>query len=146
VPETQPNSRFADWYSNPKNRNSLNKRRRRNYKKNQEYRKKVLAASRKWRRKEAIRRKKLPPKPKTQFSIGDVAEEIGCEQKTIRTLEKQGLIPLGNNDAGRSHRRYSRKQIDLILAIVTHRKAMHYRHPEYTPKLKALSLAAWKGW
>jgi hypothetical protein len=145
VPEIT--SRFSEWYSKPKNRISLNKRRRRNYKKNQEYRKKVLESSRKWRKKEALRRKALPSKPKTIFSIGEVADRIGCEQKTLRTLEKQGLIPPGNeSNDGRTHRRYTQNQIDLISVIVAHRKALHYRDPKYAPKLKQLSLAAWKGW
>ena len=140
-------SRFSEWYADPKNRNSLNKRRRSNYQKNHSYRKKVLESSRRWRKKEAARRKGLPPKPKTSFSIGEVADNIGCEQKTIRTLEKQKLIPVGNTtDDGRTHRRYSHKQIELVRAIVNHRKALHYRDPKYRPKLKKLSLAAWKGW
>ena len=140
-------SRFSEWYADPKNRNSLNKRRRRNYQKNQDYRKKVLESSRRWRKKEAARRKGLPPKPKTAFSIGEVADDIGCEQKTIRTLEKHKLIPMGNaTDDGRTHRRYSKQQIELVRAIVEHRKALHYRDPAYKPKLKQLSKAAWKGW
>lgn len=140
-------SRFSEWYAKPENRLSLNKRRRKNYQKNHEYRKKVLESSRKWRKKEAVRRKKLPPKPKTAFSIGEVADQIGCEQKTIRTLEKHKLIPIGNpSDDGRTHRRYTHSQIKLIAAIVAHRKALHYRNPKYAPKLKQLSLAAWKGW
>lgn len=140
-------SRFTEWYRNPKNRNSLNKRRRVSYQTDQDYRAKVLAASKKWRKKEAKRRKLEPPKPKTVFSIGEVADEIGCEQKTIRTLEKHKLIPVGNDtDDGRTHRRYTRTQIELVRAIVELRKKLHYRDKKYAPTLKKLSLAAWKGW
>lgn len=137
-------SKFRNWYADPENRTALNKRRRDKYKKNKEYRAKVLDNTRRWRKKQVKIKKSLPKKPKTLFSIGEAAYQIGCEQKTIRTLEKFGLIP-GTSD-GKKHRRFTGKQIALVGMVVNLRKAVHYRNPKYAAKLKKLSEAAHKRW
>lgn len=139
-------SKFKSWYDDPKNRAALNKRRREKYRENKAYRNRVLESTKKWRKEQAAERKRNPPKPKpkTIFTIGEVAQIIGCEQKTIRTLEKQGLIP--KQADGKKHRRYTKGQIKLIRSIVNLRKTIHYRNPDYAVRLKAHSLAAHALW
>src|SRR4051812_2630042 len=115
---------FKDWYE--ENKSDLNKRRRKRYKKDSAYRAKQLANTRRWRKDRAVQKAKEPPKPKTIFTIGEVADQIVCEQKTIRTLEKAGLIP--STSDGVHHRRFTARQINLIKRIVEFRKDIHYKN------------------
>lgn len=137
-------SKFSDWYAIPKNRKKLNTRRLNRYHNDPIYRNRVLEATRDWRKRHRKKLKHQEKKPKVLFTIGEVAKIIKVEQKTIRTLEKQGLIPKAT-DRG-SHRRYTQTQIALIGALVSHRKKVHYKDPKYQPKLDKLSAAAHAKW
>lgn len=136
-------TKFKKWYSIPENRDRLNKRRLQRYKTDPVYRASVLENTKKWRE---VHREDLkkPKRPKTSFTIGEVATMIDVEQKTLRTLEKAKLIP---KTAKRGqHRRFKRNHIPLISAIVKHRKSIHYTDPRYQPKLAKLSEAAFDKW
>jgi hypothetical protein len=133
---------FREWYE--RNKDKLNRRRRLRYRTDAEYRAKQLASTRRWRAEHAKKRARQPAPKKTLFSIGEAAAKLGCEQKTIRLLEKAKLIP-GTSD-GVHHRRYTAKQIKLIGRIIAFRKSVHYRDPKYQPRLKELSAHAFAEW
>lgn len=133
---------FKDWYV--KNRERLNKKRRKRYKTDAVYRRKQLKNTSHWRKKRAVEKSKEPVRPKTLFTIGEVAREIDCEDKTIRNLEKAGLIPVSSD--GVHHRRFNKRQITLIQRIVDFRKSVHYKHPKYEPRLNVLKERAHARW
>ncbi len=133
---------FKDWYA--RNRDKLNRRRRKRYRTDEDYREKQLGSTKRWRKKSAKAKAKLPVPPKTVFTIGEVAEKLNCEQKTIRTLEKANLIP--STSDGVHHRRFNKRQIALIGKVVAFRKRVHYRDPDYRPGLKSLSAAVHSQW
>lgn len=133
---------FSDWYAD--NKIALNKRRRKRYKKDAAYRERQLSNTRHWRKQRAKAKALEPEKPKTIFTIGEVAEVVKCEQKTIRTLEKAGLIPASSD--GVHHRRFNKRQIKLIAGIVHFRQRVHYKNPKYRPTLKTLSEKAHSQW
>ena len=137
-------SKFAQWYSNPKNRKKLNDRRRERYRTDPEYRKRVLEGTRDWRSKHQGDRSHRPKLPKILFTIGEVAERLNVEQKTLRTLEKVKLIPKTAKKG--HHRRFTRRQIELVSAIVEHRKSVHYTDPKYHQVLNKLSKQAFAKW
>lgn len=137
-----PQSRFKDWISKPGNREQLNKRRRERFKKDPAYRKRVLKSSKRWRVKDAQRKKKKPTKIK--FTIGEAATKLSCDQKTIRNLERLDLIP--SSADGRTHRRYTKQQIALMSTLIAYRKRVHYRDPKYQPHLEKLSSEAHAQW
>lgn len=136
-------SKFQKWYSNPKNRARLNKRRLHKYKTDPVYRASVLKNTKRWR--ELHKGDKTEPKlPKIFYTIGEVASTLEVEQKTLRTLEKANLIPRTSQRG--HHRRFNKNQIGLISAIVKHRKSVHYTNSNYQSTLAKLSKAAFAKW
>jgi len=135
-------SPFKAWYKEPKNSKALNKRRRDKYKKDANYRAKQLRNTRKWR--------KDNPKPKSvgvvrdTLTIGELAALCGCNQKTIRNMEEWGNIP-DMSDAGK-HRRYTKKQSQLVRAAVTFRKTHHYREEDFETRLQVVVARVFREW
>lgn len=126
-------TKFQQWYERSKAK--LNRKRRARYRKDKAYRKKQLRSTKEWReRTKHIRRKARPPK--THFTIGEVAERIGCYPKTIQNLERAGLLPVMTD--GARHRKYTEAQIELIRELVVFRQNTHYKEKGYRAKVRRL--------
>lgn len=128
-------TKFQTWYG--KNKEALNKKRRNRYKKDRNYREQQLANTREWRKRmRVLNKNKRKAKPKTHFTIGEVAEQIGCNIKTIRILEGKKLLP--STTDGTRHRKYTRKQIGLIAELIKFRQDHHYKETGYKRTVERL--------
>ena len=126
-------TKFQQWYE--RNQAKLNKKRRARYHKDKAYRKKQLLSTKRWRERTRKERAKMRP-PKTHFTIGEVAERIGCYPKTLQNLERAGLLPVMTD--GTSHRKYTEAQIELIRELVEFRQNTHYKEKGYRTKVRRL--------
>ena len=136
----RPKSEFQRWYADPKNRETLNKRRRKRYKEDKKYRAKQLASTRRWRRSNPDKVARPTEKRATLF-IGEVAEQVGCDVQTIRSMEERGLIP--EPTFGNIKRQYSPKQVKLIAGVRRVSEKFHYKDPRYKEAMdKAVQRAA----
>lgn len=153
---------FTEWYR--ANSKRLNEQRKTRYHTDDAYRDRVLdtnQVSREKRKKSATGRKKKPralPEERrwktvsaqvdgatqTLFTIGALAEALGCSIQAIRLWERQGVIPstplrTGNGKSG--DRLYTQEMLETIRSVLTAQGRL--RDPSAKPNPETRELKRW---
>lgn len=115
---------FQTWYDT--NKKDFNAKRRKKYAKNKAYRERVNSYTRRTRS-DDVRKiledgtvvvKRDNGKFVPCYRMGVTAKRLGIAPHIIRTMEKQGLIPLVGSSIKRHMRYYTDKQIGLMKELL----------------------------
>jgi len=133
---------YQIWYA--ANKELVAARRKEKYRKDKKYRERNLKASKAWR-KENKPWEKRGKVVHNYLLIGEFAELVGCSPETIRNLERKKMIPRTTDGIARRH--YNPRNAAIVRKLVDYRKEIHYSHPKYDERVKAMVTkikATWK--
>jgi len=118
---------FQKWYG--ENKEEFNAKRRKRYQRDKAYRESQLTTTRKWRKRVKKTATPKPAQPRPYLTIGQVAEAVGCDVQTIRSMETKGYIP--KTKKGLDKRKYLPKHVRLIKRVYEAGRKYHYTHEKF---------------